>query len=355
MVVNKADKLVAWGRLLTPASPCVGCVNTAQAPPLIDAILPGLQQVAPDVDWPAAAAAVKRGEDVEVVLPGHVAHALELEAAMEADNVLPPPRSVYAPPVPDTVIPQPDPQWITGDSREQAQLLPDGELYDAIITCPPYADLEVYSDDPRDISTMDYPQFIEVFGEIMAASVARLRPGCFAAIVMGEVRDSSGFLRGLIPDTIRAMEAAGARFYNDGILLNSAGSIPLRAGGHFRSARKLSRLHQYVLVFVKGRAQARPARSDPARPQRSGVAGAPALASAYRAAPPATQEATMAGTIWTQRRAGSAISHTRPGTSEGEHVTVHDPSLSPDWLEMPDDPNIPANLRGTRIRVECSC
>ena len=63
----------------------------------------------------------------------------------------------------------------------------------------------------------------------------------------------------------------------------------------------------------------------------------------------------MAGTIWTQRRAGSAFSHTRPGTSEGEHVTVHDPSLSPDWLEMPDDSNIPANLRGTQIRVECSC
>lgn len=63
----------------------------------------------------------------------------------------------------------------------------------------------------------------------------------------------------------------------------------------------------------------------------------------------------MAGTIWTQRRAGSAVSHTRPGTSEGEHVTVHDPSLSPDWLEMPDDTNIPAHLRGTQIRVECSC
>jgi len=63
----------------------------------------------------------------------------------------------------------------------------------------------------------------------------------------------------------------------------------------------------------------------------------------------------MAGTIWTQRRAGSATSHTRPGISDGEHVTIYDPSLSPDWLEMPNLPNIPERLRGQQVRVECSC
>jgi hypothetical protein len=63
----------------------------------------------------------------------------------------------------------------------------------------------------------------------------------------------------------------------------------------------------------------------------------------------------MTDTIWTQRRAGSATSHTRPGTSEGEHVTIYDPSLSPDWLQLPNEPSIPPQLRGRQVRVECSC
>ena len=154
---------------------------------------------------------------------------------------------------PATEILQPEPHWLIGDSRDLDQLMPSDEQFDALVTCPPYADLEVYSDDPRDISTMDYPEFIKVFREIMSASVQRLRENSFAAIVMGEVRGKDGTLRGLIPDTIAAMEDAGAKFYNDAILVNRAGSLPVRSGPMFRNNRKLGRQHQYVLVFVKGK------------------------------------------------------------------------------------------------------
>lgn len=54
------------------------------------------------------------------------------------------------------------PVWVCGDSKditEHAQ----GIEADLIFTCPPYADLEVYSDDPRDLSTMKYQDFIGVY------------------------------------------------------------------------------------------------------------------------------------------------------------------------------------------------
>lgn len=62
----------------------------------------------------------------------------------------------------------------------------------------------------------------------------------------------------------------------------------------------------------------------------------------------------MAGTIWTQRRPYQTSSSTRPWMSEGECATVHDPSLSPDWLRMPTSPNLPEQVRGQALRVLCS-
>lgn len=59
----------------------------------------------------------------------------------------------------------------------------------------------------------------------------------------------------------------------------------------------------------------------------------------------------MAGTIWTQRRAYQMSSSTTPTVSEGEHITIYDPDLSPDWLKMPDSPTLPASIRGKQIRV----
>ena len=56
----------------------------------------------------------------------------------------------------------PMPQWVCGDSREVIPALAQNGIapqFDFIFSCPPYADLEVYSDDPRDLSTLDYDDF----------------------------------------------------------------------------------------------------------------------------------------------------------------------------------------------------
>lgn len=147
---------------------------------------------------------------------------------------------------------QPDimPQWICGDSTNIEQLA-QGE-YDFILTCPPYGNLEVYSDDPADISNMSDDDFDATYTDIMQKTVGMLRNDRFACVVVGNYRDKRGYLRDLVRLTVRAMESAGARYYNDFIVVTPAGSLPIRAGNAFQSSRKMGRTHQYCLIFCKG-------------------------------------------------------------------------------------------------------
>ena len=142
------------------------------------------------------------------------------------------------------------PTWIVGDSRNVG-VLAAGE-YDLVFSCPPYADLEVYSEDPADISTLPYVDFREAYRHIIRESVSMLKPNRFAVFVVCEVRGSDGFYYGLVPDTVRAFEEAGARFYNEAILVTAVGSLPVRAPKQFVAARKLGKTHQNVLAFYKG-------------------------------------------------------------------------------------------------------
>jgi DNA modification methylase len=143
------------------------------------------------------------------------------------------------------------PAWIEGDSRDLAALCPDVAA-DFVFSCPPYADLEVYSDDPRDISTMDYPAFRDAYRAIIAAAVCVLKPDRFACFVVGDVRDRKGMYRRFVSDTEQAFEDAGARLYNEAVLVTAVGSLPIRAGRTFEASRKLGKTHQNVLVFAKG-------------------------------------------------------------------------------------------------------
>lgn len=48
------------------------------------------------------------------------------------------------------------------------------------------------------------------------------------------------------------MESAGYKYYNELILVNSAGTLALRSGKQMQASRKVGKMHQNVLVFVKG-------------------------------------------------------------------------------------------------------
>ena len=150
---------------------------------------------------------------------------------------------------PDNTGPRP-PKWVCADAREALAKAPAADF---IFTCPPYGDLERYSDDARDISTYDYPAFMAAMREIIRLAAAKLRQDRFAAIVVGNFRDrKTGGLRDFTGDICRAFELAGLQYYNDAVLCTIVSSASLRARRVFKSGRKLCRTHQNLLVFVKG-------------------------------------------------------------------------------------------------------
>jgi len=152
-----------------------------------------------------------------------------------------------------SIASDPTPRWVCDDSRNIAAHF-KAEM-DFVFSCPPYADLEVYSDDPRDLSAMDYPAFIAAYREIIAAACGLLKENRFACFVVAEVRDPKGHYRNFVCDTVEAFRAVGLHYYNEAILVTAVGSLPIRAEKQMTSSRKLGKTHQNVLVFVKGDAK----------------------------------------------------------------------------------------------------
>lgn len=145
------------------------------------------------------------------------------------------------------------PVWSVGDSADMDKVMSnyDEKEFDLIFSCPPYADLEVYSDDPADISNMDYEEFLEVYRKIIAESVAHLKPNRFAVWVVGEIRKKDGGYQHFVEDSIKAFEDAGMVYYNHAILVSGAGGAGLRVRRLMRN-RKLVHSHQDILVFKNG-------------------------------------------------------------------------------------------------------
>lgn len=143
------------------------------------------------------------------------------------------------------------PVWTIGDSKNIDKLAKGYEA-DMVFSCPPYADLEVYSDNPDDISNMDYEDFIKAYKEIIHKSCSLLKDDRFAVFVVGDVRDKKGLYRNFVSDTISCFLSAGLHLYNEMILVNIAGSLAMRLNSQFQKNRKVGKQHQNVLVFYKG-------------------------------------------------------------------------------------------------------
>ena len=148
------------------------------------------------------------------------------------------------------------PVWQTGDSRA---ILPQWQgSADLLFGCPPYYDLESYSDDPADLSAMKNDEFEAAYADCIAKGAAKLKNNRFAVLIVSSVRKKQrgGPLRDLHGLTVDACEAAGLKLYNEAILITIAGSLPIRTAKMFLGTRALGRSHQDVLIFVKGDAKA---------------------------------------------------------------------------------------------------
>lgn len=143
------------------------------------------------------------------------------------------------------------PNWSIGDSLEIKKIINDRN-FDLFFSCPPYADLEVYSNLENDLSNMEYNNFIEVYKKIIKEGTEMLAENRFAVFVVGEVRDKKGNYYNFVSDTIQAFLDAGLKYYNEMILVNMIGTLPMRAGKIFNNSRKIGKQHQNILVFYKG-------------------------------------------------------------------------------------------------------
>ena len=139
--------------------------------------------------------------------------------------------------------------WIVGDSNKVLDEI-DDDSFDMVFSCPPYADLEVYSDIEGDISNMKYDDFLVAYESIIKKSCNKLKKGGFAIFVVGEVRDKNGHYYGFVPDTYSCFKKAGCRLYNEAILATSLASAAIRAAGNMKS-KKLVKVHQNILIFKK--------------------------------------------------------------------------------------------------------
>lgn len=146
-----------------------------------------------------------------------------------------------------------NPQYIVGDSRNIGESIVKGDEFDFLFTCPPYYNLERYSDKPNDLSNAgSYYDFIESYYLIIDRACARLKDNRFAAILVGDIRSDSGYYYNFPLDTVAAFESAGLKLYNEAILVTMVGSTSLRAGRQFTQSRKLGKTHQNLYVFYKG-------------------------------------------------------------------------------------------------------
>jgi DNA modification methylase len=143
------------------------------------------------------------------------------------------------------------PTWKPGDAKDAASLC-EGISVDFVFSCPPYGDLEIYSDDERDLSNMDADVFQDSYADCINAACSLLKNDRFACFIVGDYRSRDGYMSNFISNTIAAFASAGLKLYNEAILLTAIGSLPIRAGKQFVSGRKMGKTHQNVLVFVKG-------------------------------------------------------------------------------------------------------
>lgn len=143
------------------------------------------------------------------------------------------------------------PVWYCDDSRNADSYI-DDETVDLLFSCPPYHDLEKYSNHPLDLSNMNYEDFKAAYKDIISTSCKKLKENRFAVFVVGDIRDKKGAYKDFTGETKRIFQDNGLCLYNESILLEQYGTVPLRAGRQFEAKKKVAKVHQNVLVFYKG-------------------------------------------------------------------------------------------------------
>lgn len=135
--------------------------------------------------------------------------------------------------------------YVKGDGR----FLATDDVYDCAITCPPYFDLEVYSDLQQDISNLgNYSEFNASMWLCAHAHRERIKPGGFVCIIVGLFRDKKGELIDFPADTVENFRDAGFLYWQHIILSKNFASAAVRAGNAWKGQKLVPR-HENLLIF----------------------------------------------------------------------------------------------------------
>ena len=137
------------------------------------------------------------------------------------------------------------------DTSENMDEYIEDNSVDMVFSCPPYWNLERYSDDPKDLSTMSKDDFYYTIKWILTNTYKKLKDDSFAVMVIWEVRDKWWEYINFVWETIKIMMDAWYKYYNEIILATPLSSAVVRAWRMFNHWRKICKIHQNVLVFYK--------------------------------------------------------------------------------------------------------
>ncbi len=123
---------------------------------------------------------------------------------------------------------------------------------DLLFSCPPYFDLEVYSDLENDASNQkEYSDFLQILDNAFSGAIKCLKYNRFAVITVGDIRDKKGFYYRFVDDIKDIFKRNNILLYNELILVEQIGTKAMTVSKSMGN-RKIGKCHQNVLVFYKG-------------------------------------------------------------------------------------------------------
>lgn len=138
-----------------------------------------------------------------------------------------------------------------GDSRKYESFRE--EFFDFSVSCPPYYNLERYSDLSEDLSNAPtYKEFLLMLKESMKGVYKSLKKNCLSIWIVGNFRDDkTGELIHFNGDMVRLGKEVGFKLHDE-LIYWGASNVAMLRSGQFEANRKSVRVHEYIIIFKKG-------------------------------------------------------------------------------------------------------
>ena len=125
------------------------------------------------------------------------------------------------------------------------------DKFNFAFTCPPYYDLELYSNLEGDLSNAKtYQDYLKMLRDVMKNIYDCLEEDCLAVFVVGNFRNAKGELEHLNGDLIQIGKEIGFKLWDE-LIWMGASNVALTRCGKFEVNRKSVRMHEYVVVLKK--------------------------------------------------------------------------------------------------------